>query len=63
VKRKRQGAKGWRRCTVADVQNALRVQRTDPAKFERSPRLQWVLATCQDLMSESARWEESRWNI
>ena len=46
MKPKHQGAKGRTRRTVADVQKALEVQRTDPAKFERFPRLQWILATC-----------------
>jgi hypothetical protein len=59
VQRKRQGVKGRARCTVADVLNALEVQRTDPAKFERSPRLQWILATVKRLVEESET--HSRW--
>ncbi len=59
MKRKRQAAKGRRRCTVADVQKALEVQRTDPARFERSPRLQRILATVKRLVEESET--HSRW--
>ena len=59
MKRRRQGVKGRVRCTVADVLEALEVQRTDPAKFERSPRLQWILATCKKLVEESET--QSRW--
>ena len=59
MKRKRQDINDRMRCTVADVLKALELQRTDPERFSRSPRLRWILATCKKLVEESKT--QSRW--
>jgi hypothetical protein len=43
------------RCTIGDVLKAFEVQRSDPGKFARSPRLQWLVATFWELVDQSER--------